>query len=193
MKKGPHKFDVFISHASTETEGLRERFLPELKKALTDDGFSVWVGDEQLTPGGNWSEQIQNAMESSRVVLLIWEPKLKRGRQADPRANVQWEAAALETLWSDPKKRVIPLVSGDVRIPSDLSSLPAIKIGDTPEERKRTIQKVVKAIKAPANAIKKSRTASLVKRAERQARLSYIEKAAQILRATEGLPRKITG
>lgn len=193
MKRGPHKFDVFISHPFVEKAGVREHFLPELKKVLKEEGFSLWVDDDQLASGANWSETIQDAMESSRVVVLVLEPKPKRERQANPRANVQWEAAALETLWSDPKKRIIPLVSGDVRIPSDLSSLPAIKIGDTPEEWKRTIQKVVKAIKAPANAIKKSRAASLEKRVERQARLSYIEKAAQILRSTEGLPRKITG
>lgn len=199
MKKGPHKFDVFISHTSAETEGLRERFLPELKKALTDDGFSVWVGDEQLTPGGNWSEQIQNAMQSSRNIVLIMGPEQKRNRQPTPRyhspiANdVHLEAGALETLWNDPRKRIISLVFGDVRMPSDLLALPAIEIGDTPEEWKRAIQKLVKTIKAPAHPIRKSR-ASSQKRAEREARLSFIEKGAEILRSTQGpLLRKIAG
>ena len=189
MKKGPHKFDVFIA-SPDERAGVREHFLPALTEALKEQGFSLWVDKEQLAPGINWSEQLQNAMKSSRNIVLIMGPKHK---DAIAGPNVYLEVGALEMSWSDPKKRIIPLVSGDVRIPGDLSDLPAIRIGNTPEEWKRTIQKVVKAIKAPAHAIKKSRAASPQKRAERQARLSYIEKAAQILRSREGLPRKIAG
>lgn len=193
MKKGPHTSNVFIAHASAENARLREDFLPELKKALKEQGFSLWADDDQLTPGANWSEQLLNGMRSSRNIVLIMGPKQKGNRQPAPNANVYLEVGALETLWNYPKKRIIPLVFGDVRLPSDLSGLPAIEVGDTPEEWKRAIQKVIRAIKAPAHVIKKSRTASPNKRAERQARLSYIEKAAQMLRSTEGLSRKITG
>ena len=48
----------------TATLESREHFLPELKEALKDHGFSLWVDDEQLAPGANWSEQIQDAMQS---------------------------------------------------------------------------------------------------------------------------------
>src|ERR1051325_8471296 len=66
-------YDCFISYASLDlplAESLHAR--------LTQAGFSVWFDKARLNPGCNWHREIEQACESSRVVLPILTPRWKR-------------------------------------------------------------------------------------------------------------------
>jgi tetratricopeptide (TPR) repeat protein len=66
-------YDCFISYASADL-ALAEA----LHRRLEAAGLSVWFDRARLQPGYDWHREIEQACESSRVVLPILTPRWKR-------------------------------------------------------------------------------------------------------------------
>jgi hypothetical protein len=62
---GEQKLRVFLSHASTDKQPIRE-----LYKKLMDEGFEVWLDSENLIAGQSWQVEIPKALRNSDVVII---------------------------------------------------------------------------------------------------------------------------
>lgn len=58
---------VFISHAKEDNAAAKR-----LYKRLKEDGFNLWLDEENLLPGQNWSLEIEKAMRASDAILLCF-------------------------------------------------------------------------------------------------------------------------
>ena len=58
--------EVFISYARTD----KDRVL-ELTAKLRAEGVSVWIDQGSIDAATQWGEQIVNALESAKVLLLM--------------------------------------------------------------------------------------------------------------------------
>jgi len=71
--------DVFISH-SVKDERIADAVLAKLEA----ESVSCWVAPRDVVPGADWGESIINAIESSRIMILIFSqnanasPQIKR-------------------------------------------------------------------------------------------------------------------
>jgi hypothetical protein len=71
--------DVFISHSVKD-----ERVADAVVAKLEAESISCWVAPRDVVPGADWGESIINAIESSRIMILIFSqnanasPQIKR-------------------------------------------------------------------------------------------------------------------
>ncbi len=86
--------DVFISYA-TDTKPEAE----ELARALERHGIQAWADFKDLRPGQRWQEEIERAVESADLFLIL----VGRHSSATPRLEAEWRAA-LANAWSDSQK-----------------------------------------------------------------------------------------
>jgi|GEM_PF-6487042 len=61
----PH--DVFISYAKED-----KRYADAACASLESEGIRCWIAPRDILPGGIWSEKIINAIQQSRVMVLIF-------------------------------------------------------------------------------------------------------------------------
>jgi len=92
--------DVFLSYSSQD-RAAAER----LVKALTVGGVTVWW-DLSIPAGAVWSKVIEEALESSRVVLVLWS-----------RASVISEWVRAEAQRAADVGKLIPALLEDVEVP----------------------------------------------------------------------------
>ncbi len=93
-----YRFDVFLCHASEDKKAVRA-FARQLEAA----GLTVWLDEEQLSPGVEPPEAIVQALEESRHVL-IWVTD----RWLD-KSWTQWELGLFTKAKSDARK-VLPVL-----------------------------------------------------------------------------------
>lgn len=62
------KFDIFLSHANSDTE-LAKKAFHDLKKAFPK--LAIWVDFEMLQPGSDWAEEIVRAASGAGLFLVI--------------------------------------------------------------------------------------------------------------------------
>src|SRR5215471_15523068 len=71
--------DVFISHSVKD-----ERIADAVVAKLEAESVSCWIAPRDVVPGADWGESIINAIESSRIMILIFSqsanasPQIKR-------------------------------------------------------------------------------------------------------------------
>ena len=102
--------DVFISHTRTST--------PEAKKlaaALRSRGLSPRVDGEDLPDGREWRVATRGALDASRAIVFLIEPRKEPGRHV----RDEW-SEALEAGWAQPSKRLIPVLIEDAEVPAFL-------------------------------------------------------------------------
>ena len=130
-----------------------------------------------LKEGANWQEEIEALLKRAQgIVLLIG------GRKGvDALREREWRAA-LEAVWSDPKKRLIPVVYGNAELPVFLRQWQELRIGDGQTDWDRSVGKLIKVLQSEVNPSEKNRVLKDDK-AEQKDRLLYIEKGADSLRA----------
>jgi TIR domain-containing protein len=90
---------TFLSYASADRK-VAERLRDELGKA----GIQVW-SDTDTTAGEKWRQRIEDAIKSASAILVLIGPK----NGDDPEQQFTWQMA-LETVWQDPGKRLIPIL-----------------------------------------------------------------------------------
>jgi hypothetical protein len=94
--------DVFISYPNQEKEKAEL-----LASTLKSRGLAPWLAHRDLSPGVRWQDQIRNKLESCDAFVLLVEPSAK------PSNWLQLEyTAALESVWKDDEKVLIPVLTG---------------------------------------------------------------------------------
>ena len=128
--------EVFISHTPTSTPVAKK-----LAAALRARGVSPWVDGEHVPTGTEWRGTVRKALDASRAVVFLIDPR----REPGSRVRDEW-SEALEASWAEPSKRLIPLLIGDAKAPAFLKDRYALRIGDTSSELERAAQDVVEAL-----------------------------------------------
>ena len=126
---------IFLSYASADKK-LAER----LKEELVKSGLSVW-SDSDMTAGEDRRRRIEGAIRSASEILVLVGPK----NVDDPWQQLTWRAA-LEAVWQDPDKRLIPILLRGADLPAFVLSgtsgnLKAIRV--THPRRIRSVAQVI--------------------------------------------------
>ena len=108
--KGDQMPDVFISY-SADAKKLAERLAGSLQK----EGVATWSDFENVSPGERWYDQLQQALDHAKFYLIVVGPRnIMRDWQ-----DQEWQGA-LERTWTDPEKRIIPVLVGHAEAPAFL-------------------------------------------------------------------------
>lgn len=91
---------TFLSYSSADRK-MAEKLRDELGKA----GIAVWSDTDSLAAGERWRDRIEDAIRSASAILVLIGPK----NGDDPEQQFTWQVA-LETVWQDPGKRLIPIL-----------------------------------------------------------------------------------
>jgi len=131
-------FDVFISHSS-DNKLIAEK----LAKNLRTHGIPVWIDTEKLKPGCPWREAIEDALKDSKAIVLILDEKTKKTSYEQD----DW-SMALEATWADPKKRIIPILLGNAKLPDFLFDYQAIRIENEEGELDNAISEIINVLQS---------------------------------------------
>ena len=93
--------DIFISYARAD-----EAFVQHLANALTEDGWSIWTDQIGIRDGDHFDRQIEEAIASCSLVLVIWSASS---------VTSQWVRA--EASYALGKKKLLPLVIDQASVP----------------------------------------------------------------------------
>ncbi len=110
--------NVFISY-STDAKPWAEK----LSAFLEDKGVSTWSDFKSIKPGQRWLVEIQRALDSANYFLIVVGPKNQVGEWQDR----EWQGA-LQRIWSEPNKRIIPILIDKAMPPSFLRDWVAVRI-----------------------------------------------------------------
>jgi len=102
--------DVFISY-SADAKKLAEK----LAVSLQEEGVATWSDFENVSPGERLYDQIQQALDQARFYLIVVDPR----NTARDWQDQEWQGA-LERTWTDPHKRIIPILVGHAEAPAFL-------------------------------------------------------------------------
>ena len=94
--------DAFISHASKDA-ALAAR----IGQALADDGLQAWLDRSQSRAGALLRKELQDAIEASRVLVLLWSKAAAKSR---------WVAAEVLTAFHT-DRHIVGCVRGEAPLP----------------------------------------------------------------------------
>ena len=112
------KADVFISYSQDA-----KAWAGKLSESLERKGVSTWTDFKSIRAGQRWFEEIQRALDDASYFLIVVGPKNRIGEWQDR----EWQGA-LERTWTDPKKRIIPVLVEDAKPPSFLKNWVPVRI-----------------------------------------------------------------
>jgi len=127
--------EAFLSYSSADKK-LAER----LRKELTRDGLSVWW-DEELSPGEKWRHRIEEAIRSADSILVLVGPR----DRVDEAQEFTWRVA-LEAVWRDSSKRLVPILLRGAELPSFVRSGTSGKVRAIQVENSRDVRSVAQAV-----------------------------------------------
>ena len=110
--------NVFISY-STDAKPWAER----LSESLERKGVSTWTDFKSIRPGQRWLSEIQRALDEATYFLIVVGPKNRIGEWQDR----EWQGA-LQHTWSDPQKRIIPVLVDDAAPPASLKNWVSVRV-----------------------------------------------------------------
>jgi hypothetical protein len=112
------RFDVFISYSAADKE-IADRIAAECKSR----GLTTWFDDWKLKPGGNWRDQIREAIQNSRIcIVLISNSTNPHG----PWISLEWSAIQ-RNVWQRPDCLVLPVKTDrNVQTPAFLKQWHAV-------------------------------------------------------------------
>jgi hypothetical protein len=125
--------DAFLSYSSGDKK-LAER----LRKELTKEGLSVWW-DESTAPGEKWQQRIEKAIRSSESILVLV------GDRVDEAQQFTWRVA-LEAVWKDSSKRLVPILLRGAELPAFVRSGTSGKVRAVQVENSRNVRSVSQAV-----------------------------------------------
>jgi hypothetical protein len=101
---------VFLSYSHAD-KSLAAR----LRRSLEEKGLSF--NDPGANVGDPWRQQLEGAIRSSDAILLL----LSSRPRVDEQQQLTWRLA-LEAVWADPAKRLIPILLQDAELPASVRS-----------------------------------------------------------------------
>jgi len=97
--------DVFISYSRKD-----QKIANALYEALTAKGLNVWYDKKNITHGNRFMEEIQNAIESTRLFVPIISSSMKQERQDPHVYRMEWRLAETHAM-KLARDFIYPLVS----------------------------------------------------------------------------------
>lgn len=161
---------VFINY-STDAR----RWAEKLAAALKAEGIETWTDFENLSAGQDWRQQVEQALEAADIYLYVLGSRPHR----DPAQDRQWQSA-LERSWTDPSKRIIPVLIGRAEAPPFLQRWQLFRI-DPKEKASDAVKRLVEILKAPPASLRRRVTPGR----EWLERLHLIEQVAKQWKAQE--------
>lgn len=175
IERGWQMPGVFITYSA---DG--RRWAEKLAAALKAEGIETWTDLEKLSPGQNLQEQVEQALEATDIYLYVLGSRPHR----DPAQDRQWQRA-LERSWTDPSKRIIPVLIGRAEAPPFLQAWQPFRI-DPKEKASDAVKRLVEILKAPPASLRRRVTPGR----EWLERLRLIEQVAKQWKAQESLAVK---
>jgi hypothetical protein len=126
--------DIFLSYSSADrkvAEGLREE--------LGRQGVTVWSdpGNSSL----DWRGRMEDGIRSADAILVLVGPR----DGTDEAQQLTWRAA-LEAVWQDPSKRLVPVLLKGAELPTFVHSASSGEIQAVQVENSRDLRSAAQAI-----------------------------------------------
>jgi hypothetical protein len=132
---------VFLSYP-TANQKLADRLRAELSR----DGLSISAFDARERAGVEWRKQVEPMIRAADDILILVGP---RRRSPDEAQQLEWQVA-LQAVWQDPKKRLIPVLVRD-------AAPPPFVFGDYAGDETKVIRLLdPKDVRGAAEAIRKA-------------------------------------
>jgi hypothetical protein len=129
---------VFLSYSSADREAASQ-----IADHLSREGHNVWVADDALRPGDNWSLEIGKALANSEAMIILLSPDSVRSE----RVRQELEFALVSKRYAH---KVIPILIKTAKgIPWILKKL---QIVDAREDVDGAVRPVVERLDKLANA-----------------------------------------
>jgi hypothetical protein len=180
---GESRRNVFISHSGSGGLGLK--LVSELVDKLKAEGIAAaWTDPSQDRPGGGTTFSYLDDMINSADYVLVFVDSM------EPKTSTQdgeWRAS-LEAAWSDPKKRLIPVLVGDVGVPNFIrsslapgQSIEAVRVQDPKRDWNDVADKLVRVFqeKTDLGTVAQSVNSTQEDRARQHERLEYLKSTAR--------------
>jgi hypothetical protein len=103
---------VFLSYSHAD-----KTLAARLRRGLEERGLSFSDPSEGMEAGTSWRQRVKEAIDSSDAILLL----LGSHQKADERQQLTW-MLALEAVWADSAKRLIPVLLHDAELPAFVRS-----------------------------------------------------------------------
>ena len=170
----PTHFDVFISYSKND-----QKWAERLNTALVASGFSTWLVTERSALGSSWQQKVEEAVRNTtNIVVLI-------GPEPSEFQRFEW-GAALEAVWNDPTKQLIPLLLRGADLPSFVRSaaatgktIAAIRIVNPDIDWEHATEGLIKVLRHEVVPAESELIATAEEdRSQQQERLSYIKEVA---------------
>lgn len=161
---------VFITYSA---DG--RRWAEKLAAALKAEGIATWTDFENLSPGQDWHQQVEQALESADIYLYVLGSRPHR----DPAQDRQWQSALVRS-WNDPAKRIIPVLIGQAEAPPFLQAWQPFRV-EPKEKASDVVKRLVEILKAPPASLRRRVTPGK----EWLERLRLIEQVAKQWKAEE--------
>lgn len=171
---------VFVS-ASAGSADLVPRLADQLKSNGIDTSTSLSPSEAGTSPDSS-AAMLQNLHSCDTFLLLI-----DSSRPRTPAQDMEWRAS-LEAAWSDSKKKLIPVLIGDVEVPNFVRSsvrpgepIEAIRVKDPSRDWSDVTTQLVKVFKDEASlgSIAQNFNSTAQDRAAQKKRLDYLKSAAE--------------
>jgi|SRR6266496_1518390 len=126
--------DAFISHSSKNTA-----LAAQIEKCLEQDALNVWLDRSEIRLGVLLRNELQVAIQNSRVLILLW---------SRPAANSRWVAAELLSAFHL-NRFIIPCVLDNTQLPYFLQ--PTVYL-DLRRQRAKRIEGLGRTVREAPNA-----------------------------------------
>jgi hypothetical protein len=102
-KKAKREYDVFLCHNSKDRDKVKE-----IGEKLKGRGILPWLAEDELKPGNNWLNELENQIENIKVAAVIIGEN-GRGPWQDIEIN------AFTWKYVNQKCRIIPVILPDFK------------------------------------------------------------------------------
>lgn len=144
--------DIFLSYAREDKERVRP-----IVEAIEKEGFTVWW-DENIPPGTSWRSFLQQSLDASRIVVVIWS-----------KYSIKSAFVADEADEGQRRNALFPIFIDEVKAPLGLRRQQNIQLLNWQGERNETWQKFVKSVGAKLGTEAKQ----AIRREEKQAQKDW--------------------
>lgn len=174
--KGDKMPDVFISY-SADARKWAERLADSLQR----EGVATWSDFGNLRPGERLHDQVQRALDQATFYVVVVGPRnLMRDSQ-----DREWQGA-LERTWTDPDKRIIPVLVGDAEAPAFLRNWASFRF-EPGRHESASVKKLAGIIKAHGRGEQSQREGDRLGRDWRK-RIREMESTAKRLKSRQDPP-----
>jgi adenylate cyclase len=137
--------EIFLSYARVD----KERVSP-LVEALQNASFSVWW-DPEVAPGAEFDTTISKALDSAKVVIVVWTPASVESRWVRGEARVGADRGIL-----------VPVRYDGAQMPIDVRAIHTIDLDDwTGRQNDPTFQQLVQRLQVMINPTEEDKAAGL--------------------------------